>query len=456
VANTVELYPPVKTTSARELVHIPGSMGLPVLGVSAQLAIDFEGTIRKLYQKYGEISKASIFFNTGVLVNGPENVRRIQLNSNQEFSNWIGYANTVAEWFGNAILFRDLDDHRLQRRIVLTAFSSDAMRNYTTKTNEIVASTIHDWDKQENFITLPHLRQMLIHIAAKIFYGIDDLSVGAKALGESFTAMLNGMETLIKVDCWPFKYSRGVKGKKLVREYLRSLMPQRSDGSGNDLMSFMVRASLDDQPPTLTEEELIDHLSLLFFAGYDTTTTTLLHMLMHLGRDQKLQEQLREESRALGKAQPDYDDLEKLKGIHHAFQETLRLYPATPFTLRGTAKECELGGYRIPANTLLFIPSIVNHTLPEYWNNPLEFDPGRFAPGREEHKRNNGAHYYPFGGGAHKCVGMHFAAMNAKVFMHQLLLKYRFKTPDNYAPRMIKLPMPRPADNLPLSFERIA
>jgi hypothetical protein len=40
--------------------------------------------------------------------------------------------------------------------------------------------------------------------------------------------------------------------------------------------------------------------------------------------------------------------------------------------------------------------------------------------------------------------------------MHKLLLKYRFRTPDNYAPRMIKLPMPRPADNLPLHLEKIS
>ncbi len=458
--SSADLYPPIRSTNARDLAHIPGDMGLPVLGISVQLALDFEGTIRKFYAQYGNICRSNIFLNTGLLINGPENVRRIQLNTEREFSNWVGYANTVAEWFGKAILFRDFEDHRLQRRVVMSAFSADAMRGYVTQSNEIVEHAIVNWGDEKNFIALPHLRQLLIHVAAKIFYGIDDLSVGANKLGDAFSAMLSGMETLIKIDSWPFKYRRGVKGKKLVREYLKSLLPPQAETLsgkelGNNLMAYMVRASLDEQPPTLTEEELIDHLSLLFFAGYDTTTTTLTHMLMHLGMDQKLQETLREESRALDKAQPDYDDLEKLKGIHYTFQETLRLYPATPFTMRGTAVDCEMGGYRIPANTMLFIPSIVNHTLPEFWENALTFDPSRFAPGREEHKKLHGAHYYPFGGGAHKCVGMYFAAMNAKVFMHQLLLKYRFKTPDNYAPKMIKLPMPRPADNLPLTFERL-
>jgi cytochrome P450 len=455
MVTSTNLYPPVRLTGARELQHIPGDLGLPLLGISIPVAMDFNRAMWDLYNKYGEVAKVNLFFQVGVLVNGPQNVRRIQLNAEREFSNWVGYANTVAEWFGTAVLFRDFDDHRLQRRVVLSAFTAEAMRIYAQKTNDIVDHTIADWDQQQNFIALPNLRRMLIHTAAKIFYGIDDISVGASKLGEAFTSMLKGMETLVKIDFWPFKYSKGVKGKQLVRQYLRSLIPERSSGTGNDLMSFMVRASLDDEPPNLTEEELLDHLSLLFFAGYDTTTTTLLHMMMHLGMEQDKQESLREESRALGSAVVGYDDLDKLEGIHNAFQETLRLYPATPFTLRGTAMDCEMGGHLIPANTMLYIPSIVNHTLPQYWENPFKFDPSRFGKGREEHKRDNGAHYNPFGGGAHKCVGMHFAAMNAKIFMHKLLLKYRFRTPENYSPRMIKLPMPRPADNLPLSLEKL-
>jgi len=448
-------YGPVKTTSARELAHLPGDMGLPFLGITLRAARDFEGTMRGMYLTHGPIAKTSLFFQDGVLVNGPENVRKIQLNVESDFSSWVGYANTVSEWFGKAILFRDYEDHRLQRRIVLSAFTIDAMKSYAEKSNVIAARTIENWHNLPNFIALPHLRQMLVHIAAKIFYGLDDISVGAAELSSAFTAMLNGMETVVKLDIWPFKYSRGVRGKKLVRNYLRALIPERSSGNGTDLMSRMVRASMDDQPPHLTEDELLDHLSLLFFAGYDTTTTTLLHMLLHLGQERDLQESMRAESIALGTSELDIADLEKLEGIDNAFQEVLRLYPATPFTLRGTAKDVELNGLRIPAKTLLFIPSIVNHTLPEYWKDPLKFDPSRFGKGREEHKAKNGAHYHPFGGGAHKCVGARFAAMNAKIFMHKLLLRYRFRTPTGYAPKMIKVPMPRPADGLPLTFERL-
>ena len=84
----------------------------------------------------------------------------------------------------------------------------------------------------------------------------------------------------------------------------------------------------------------------------------------------------------------------------------------------------------------------------------MKFDPGRFSPERMEHKRHSHS-YVPFGGGAHKCIGMHFAIMNAKCFMHQFLLRYRFSVEEGYCPKMQTLPLPKPGDDLPLKLTRI-
>ncbi len=445
------LYKPAVMSAAKDLEHLPGSWGLPLLGITPNLVLKFDQTVLGAYQRYGEISKANIFFQPGVLVGGPENVRKISLNAQREFSNWIGYSNVVAEWFGKALLLRDYEDHSLQRRVVLATFNPEAMRSYAVQSDRIVDAELGGWGRQRRFVALPNLRQLLMRIAAKVFYGLDEISVGAQQLSEAFGAMLGGMESVVRLDTWPLSYHRGLQGKAFVRRYLSGLVPERGKG-GNDLMSNMVRAMRDDQQAGLTEEELIDHLSFLFFASYDTTTTTLLHLLMHLGMDTKLQEQLREESRALNKSSLDYEDFDRMEGIGNAFRETLRLYPAITFTLRGTTRTTELGGYSVPANTLLFIPSIINHTLPHLWRDPLKFDPARFGKGREEHKQGQGFHYHPFGGGAHKCVGARFAEMNTKIFLHKLLLRYRFETPRGYKPRIVKLPMPKPTDGVPLTF----
>jgi cytochrome P450 len=61
----------------------------------------------------------------------------------------------------------------------------------------------------------------------------------------------------------------------------------------------------------------------------------------------------------------------------------------------------------------------------------------------------------PFGGGAHKCIGMHFAAMVAKCFMHQFLQNYEYATPKDYNPKMDFMPLPKPHDGIPLTLKAI-
>lgn len=441
-------------TGYQQLAHIPGSRGLPVLGLIPALFHDFYGTIDKQYKKYGPISKTNIGFQYGLLVLGPELYKQILLDPERNFSNEMGYSKVVGKWFGGGLLSRDFDEHRLHRRLFQTAFKAEAMRGYVGMSNDIVARNLQGWADEENFCFVPHIQQILMNIGARIFYGVDDLGDDAKKMGDAFVDILSkGMMSLVEIEMPPFKYYYGMKGKKYVANYLGSLIRERRNGKGIDFMSHLVKETKDNGE-YFSDEEIIPHLSFLFFAAYDTTTTALSNMIMHLAQRPDLQERLRSESRMLNKRQAEFDDLALLQGIENTFNEALRLYPSASIYMRRTIRDCELGGYQIPANTVLFMPPVFNHRMAEWWDNPAEFDPDRFAVPREEHKRHSFS-YVPFGGGAHKCIGMNFAAMNAKLFMHQFLLSYRFRTPPGYVARTQTLPLPKPVKDLPLLFEKL-
>jgi cytochrome P450 len=176
---------------------------------------------------------------------------------------------------------------------------------------------------------------------------------------------------------------------------------------------------------------------------------------MLLGQNPQWQETLREECRALDKPYLEYEDLHSLPNLDNALMESLRLYPSVSMMARRTIRDSEIGGYFVPANTVLIMPPAFNHRMEAWWDDPLKFDPDRFGPQRQEHKRHSFS-FVPFGGGIHKCIGMHFAQMNAKCFMYQFLSRYRFETPQGYQPKMQTVPMPRPADLLPLRLSRLA
>jgi cytochrome P450 len=94
------------------------------------------------------------------------------------------------------------------------------------------------------------------------------------------------------------------------------------------------------------------------------------------------------------------------------------------------------------------------HNMPEYWPNPARFDPERFA----EHRREDKVHRYawsPFGGGAHKCIGMYFGGMEVKAIFHQVLQRYRWSVEPGYETTFDFTRLPVPADGLPVRLDRI-
>jgi cytochrome P450 len=92
--------------------------------------------------------------------------------------------------------------------------------------------------------------------------------------------------------------------------------------------------------------------------------------------------------------------------------------------------------------------------MEEYWTSPFKFDPERFSPERAEHKKH-AFQFHPFGGGGHKCIGMHFAQMEYRNFLFKFMKRYDFEArhakPDVY---MQTFPLPKPSDDMPIVFTR--
>ncbi len=93
---------------------------------------------------------------------------------------------------------------------------------------------------------------------------------------------------------------------------------------------------------------------------------------------------------------------------------------------RGVIEDFEFNGYHVPAETFLFYSIIGSHMLPHIFKNPMQFDPDRFAPPREEHKKNPYA-LVGFGGGPRICIGINFAQVEIKTMVSHILRNYRLE-----------------------------
>jgi cytochrome P450 len=187
-------------------------------------------------------------------------------------------------------------------------------------------------------------------------------------------------------------------------------------------------------------------------AAHDTSTITLSMMGYYLARHPEWQERLREESRALGKDAIDYEDIDKLTAMDLVFKETLRMNAPVGALARRAIKDTELDGHYVPEGARMMLAIHATQRMEPWWRDPDTFDPERFG----DERREDASHKYawtPFGGGVHKCIGMHFGGMEVKAILHQLLLRNRWRVAPGYEPPMDYGTGPFPADGLPIELE---
>ena len=83
------------------------------------------------------------------------------------------------------------------------------------------------------------------------------------------------------------------------------------------------------------------------------------------------------------------------------------------------------------------------------------FNPERFLSNAEVKSRHPYS-WVPFSGGAHMCIGLHFAEMQIKLVLRELVLRYRFSVPEGYEMPIQQSPISKPRDGLPIELVRRA
>jgi len=179
-------------------------------------------------------------------------------------------------------------------------------------------------------------------------------------------------------------------------------------------------------------------------------------MMTMLCEHPQWQQAMRAELQAIDSETLSFAQVAELDICDRVFRETLRLFPAVYLIPRRSINAFEFKGQKIPANTLIHIPVDHIHRSSQYWTEPDKFDPDRWLPERAEH-RGHPFQWFPFGGGAHKCLGFKFADMQVKIFLFHLLRNYEVKAsgPGENKFAINTLPMPLPAGQLPVKIQRL-
>ncbi|HEX7158664.1 MAG TPA: cytochrome P450, partial [Edaphobacter sp.] len=103
--------------------------------------------------------------------------------------------------------------------------------------------------------------------------------------------------------------------------------------------------------------------------------------------------------------------------------ESMRLYPPAWAMGRMSMRPVTLGPYRIPPGAHFFFSQYILSRTPEYYPDPLRFDPDRFTP--ENSAVRPRFAYFPFGAGNRQCIGESFAWMEGVLTIATIAQRWR-------------------------------
>ncbi|MBV1922092.1 MAG: cytochrome P450, partial [Pseudomonadales bacterium] len=424
----------------------------PLIGYTLEFMKDPIDMLQKRYQRYGEISWVNVFGIRMVQMIGPDATQFVFMNKGNIFSNNQGWDFFIGKFFHRGIMLLDFEEHRWHRRIMQQAFNKPVLKAYIQRMNPQIERDIQRLRYKKKLNILPTIKQLTLNLATDVFMG-GKLGKENDKINDAFIHTVKAGTAVIRKPVPGLRWKKGLDSRKVLEDFFYARIAEKRKSHEDDMFSVLCRAETEDGD-RFSDDDIVNHMIFLMMAAHDTSTITLSTMFYHLAKNPEWQEKVREESRALGKKHLDYDDLDKMTTISLVMKEALRMCPPVPSIPRKTVKDCEFKGFKIPKGSMINIFPYFNGYMEAYWKDPEKFDPERFSDDRREDKIHPYA-WAPFGGGAHKCIGLHFADLQVKAIMHQIVLNYRWSVDKDYEMPLDTTSLPVPKDGLPVKWEKI-
>ncbi|MFN9457022.1 MAG: cytochrome P450 [Acidobacteriota bacterium] len=365
-------------------------------------------------------------------VNEPELIREVLVTRSGLFTK-SRILQRAKSLLGEGLLTNEGTSHLRQRRMVQPAFYRDHLVTYGAQMVALADKACHRWRTEAKLDIDQEMMRLTLAIVGQTLFSAD-VEDEAPQVGEAMNALIAIMPLLMLPGSQFIEYvplpvtRRYLKAAKLVEATIFRIMNERRASADNpdDLLSMLMNArDPEGDDHAMSDKQVRDEALTLFLAGHETTATALAWtwylLAQHLDAEAALHAEL---AHVLGDRLPTFDDLPRLRYTQQIFAESMRLYPPAWAIGRMAREPLELGGYTLPAKSIVLLSPYLMHRNPRFWPDPDRFDPARWADG-DFYKRD--FTYFPFGGGPRICVGERFAWMEGALLLAVIAQRWRFR-----------------------------
>lgn len=443
-------------TGSGSSVYPPGPRGYPILGVLPQLRSDPIRTFLDAADRYGDLVHLKAGPYHGFLALDPADIKHVLQDNARNYHKSPLYER-LKDGIGDGLLTSEGAFWLRQRRLVQPAFHHQRL---IAMSEVMVACTQHmleRWDRiAASGETIELVEEMMALTQAIIVRTMFSTDLGATAevvnrtwpivnrrTGETFWS--TKLETRLPLPA-NRRFRRAMSELEAV-VYRIIEDRRRTHRDEHDLLAMLLAARDDETGAGMTDRQLRDEVMTMLLAGHETTSLALSWTYYLLSQHPEVEQAIADEvDRVLGNDAPTFAHCEQLTSTRQVIQESLRLYPPAWGFSRQALSDDELGGYRVPKGSLVFLIPFVIHRQPKLWPEPDRFDPDRFAPERDAVRPRFA--YIPFGGGPRGCIGNHFAMLEAQLIVAAIAQRYRIELVRNQKIRAEPLITLRPAPGI--------
>lgn len=402
-----------------------------------------------------------------VMVSDPELIRQVFTGDPNVLE--AGKANAILRPVvgDSSMLLLDGPRHVRERKLMMPPFHGERMQSYTDAMRAATDRVIDGWKQGARFALHPYMQQITMDVIMRAVFGMEE--------GESLRTLRERLRELLDFGSSPTMFLlfarngdmelkwyqrvlgplspwlRWMKLKESVDAILMSEIRRRRDSGvqGQDILSMLL-AARDEEGKPMTEQELHDEMITLVVAGHETTATVLATTFFWLLTNPDVLARADAElAKVVGDGALAAKHVPQLEYLDAIAKESQRLTPVVPSVARVLSQPLRLGRFELPAGVVVAPSIYLTHRRPDLWPEPERFNPDRFIE-----RRPSPYEYFPFGGGARRCIGMAFAQLEMKVVLAEVLLRTRLRLAPGYRGRPVRRGVTfGMAEGLPVVFE---
>jgi cytochrome P450 len=416
---------------------------------------DAIGFVTGMEQEHGGVVRITLGPFVVHLISDPAAVKHVLQDNAKNYVRGKFYGNFDL-FFGRGMLTTDGAEWRERRQVSQPFFHKPRLVEKSTAITGCAADLVGKWEAAADSGTPVDVTDDVMTLAmgvfGRMFLGVDLRPHSAELQPATLFAMQavlrSGSVSQLLPRWVPTRYrSTSRRHQATLDRVLNDVVERHVRGEVEEhTVVTALLAARDEHGEPWPREAVLAELKTLFLAGHETTGCSIVWTLHAIARHPEVRRTLEAElTTVLGGRTPTAADLADLPYLEQVVSESLRLYPAVWSYPRDVVDDDTIGGYHVPAGSSVLLSSYATQRSASLWENPEAFDPQRFCPAHQAADRPKYA-YYPFGGGARKCIGFEAALMEVRLVVATVAQRVRMDStpgrPIGMWPKASLRPMP--------------